>query len=87
MSELAIESMKKIDAELDIRRDGHCMFSEDFAEFSQRVPCAHFMLGAGPEDESKRNGLHDPRIEFNEDALSLGVAIYTQVAIDFLYKK
>ena len=87
MSDLAIQSMQKIDSDLDIHRDGHCMFSEDFAEFSQRIPCAHFMLGAGPEDETKRYGLHDPRIEFNEDALSLGVAIYTQVAIDYLQKK
>lgn len=78
------QSMKKIDPNLIIKKDGHCMASEDFAEFSQRIPAAHYMIGAAPIDESKRFGLHDPRIEFNEDVLLLGASIYAQSAMDFV---
>ena len=60
------------------------MCSEDFAEFTQRIPCSHFMIGAGPEQENKRFALHDPRIEFHEDVLSLGAAVYAQAAMDWL---
>lgn len=77
-------SIRKLLPEIHILKNGHNMGSEDFAEFAQLVPCTHFMLGAGPEDESKRYGLHDPRIEFNEDALSLGAAIYARAAMDWL---
>lgn len=78
-----INSMKKVDGDLNIDQNAHWMGSEDFAEFSQRVPASHFMLGAAPIDETKRYALHDPRIEFNEDALLLGAMIYAQAAIDY----
>lgn len=58
------------------------MGSEDFAEIAQRVPSAYYMIGAGPYDESKRFGQHNPKIEFNEDVLCIGTAIYAQAAFD-----
>ena len=42
------------------------------------------MLGAGPADESKRLGQHNPKIEFNEDVLPIGAAIYAQAATDWM---
>ena len=41
-------------------------------------------MGAGPAQESKRLGQHNPKVEFNEDVLSIGAAIYAQVAKDWL---
>lgn len=78
------ESMLKVNPELILEDDGHWMGSEDFAEFSQRIPSSHFMLGAAPLDENKRYSLHDPRVEFNEDAILLGAEIYAQCAVDWL---
>lgn len=75
-------SMRKINSQIIIRKDGHCMASEDFAEFSQRVPAAHYMVGAAPS-EDKRFGLHDPRIDFHEDALLFGALFYAQAAYDW----
>ena len=62
----------------------HGMGSEDFAEITQQVPSAYFMLGAGPAEESLRLGQHNPKILFNEDVLPLGAAIYAQAAMDYL---
>lgn len=80
----ATQSILKVAPHMHIRTDGHGMGSEDFAEFALRVPCAHFVLGAAPEQTDKRFGLHDPRVVFNEDALGLGAAIYAQAAMDWL---
>ena len=41
------------------------------------------MIGATPEDPAKRLGQHNPKIEFNEDVLSTGAAIYAKVAMDW----
>ena len=56
-------SIRKVAPQIRIRTDGHGMGSEDFAEFAQLVPCAHFVIGAAPEQKDKRFGLHDPRVE------------------------
>ena len=65
----------------------HGMGSDDFAEIADRVPVSYYMLGAGPADESKRRSQHHPEIEFNEEILPLGAAIFTKVATDFLAQK
>lgn len=78
------KSIRQIAPQLQIRKDEHDMGSEDFAEFSERVPCAHFVIGAAPEQDHECFRLHDPRVEFNEDVLSLGAAIYMQAAVDWL---
>lgn len=62
----------------------HGMGSEDFAQITEQVPSAYFMMGAGPEDEKKRLGQHNPKVEFNEDVLSVGAAIYAKAAMDWL---
>lgn len=87
ISEYVEQSMLKVEPNIIIQKDGHSMASEDFAEFSQRVPSAHYMIGAAPIDETKRFGLHHPQIEFNEDVLLLGARIYAQAAIDFCNKE
>lgn len=77
-------SIRALLPDFTIARNFHGMGSEDFARISERVPAAYFMLGAGPVDESKRLGQHNPRVEFNEDALYIGAAIYACAAVDYL---
>lgn len=84
VTELVAGSIRKVAPELHLVSGAHGMGSEDFAEITQKVPAAYFMLGAGPEDESKRLAQHNPKIQFNEDVLATGAAIYAQSAMDFL---
>ena len=78
------ESIRAVAPGLQILGGAHGMGSEDFAEIAQRVPAAYYMMGAGPEDPAKRLGQHNPKVEFNEDVLPLGAAIYAQAAMDYL---
>ena len=78
------KSIKTLDSRLYVMGGAHGMGSEDFAEITSRVPSAYFMVGAGPAEEQKRLGQHTPKIEFTEDVLSLGAAIYAQAARDWL---
>ena len=78
------KSIGKIVPQFPILDGAHGMGSEDFAEITQRVPSSYVMLGAGPAQESKRLGQHNPKVEFNEDVLSIGAAIYAQAAMDWL---
>lgn len=78
------KSLLKIVPNVHIQKNAHGMGSEDFAEITQRVPSAYYTIGAGPEDPTKRMGQHNPKIEFNEDILSVGAAIYAQAAMDWL---
>ena len=80
----AQKSILSVVPQFHVLNSAHGMGSEDFAEIAQRVPSAYYMLGAGPEDPERRFGQHNPKIEFNEDILPVGAAIYAQVAVDWL---
>ena len=81
------QSIRTVVPQFHILGGAHGMGSEDFAEIAQRVPSAYYMMGAGPQDETKRLGQHNPKIEFNEDVLPIGAAIYAQAAVDWLQNK
>lgn len=57
------------------------MGSEDFACYSELVPAAFYMLGAGVEDPKDRLPQHNPKIRFNEDVLPIGAAIYATAVL------
>lgn len=86
VTDLVAESLRSVAPELHLVPGAHGMGSEDFAEITQKVPAAYFMMGAGPEDESKRFAQHNPKIQFNENVLPIGAAVYAQSAMDFLSK-
>lgn len=80
------KSIRKITPQFHILGGAHGMGSEDFAEITQKVPSSYYMMGAGPAEESKRLGQHNPKVEFNEDVLGIGAAIYAQAAADWLHE-
>ena len=51
------------------------MGGEDFAYFLEQVPGAYFWLGLGME----RGGLHNPRFDFNDEALASGIAVFAGI--------
>lgn len=52
----------------------HITASEDFALFSQQVPSAYFLVGA--QDEGPMFAHHNPKTQFNEQALPIAAALY-----------
>ncbi len=54
-------------------------FSEDFARFLRHRPGCFMLLGNGTEG-AHAAGLHNPRYDFNDDALAWGVAYWTRLA-------
>ena len=80
----ALASAERSGAVEDFQDGLHLIGSEDFARFSEKVPSCYFIMGAGVEDPSKRRGQHNPEILFNEEAIVRNVAVYTQVAMDYL---
>lgn len=58
--------------------------SEDFAYISQQVPSVMLALAAGEPARGYPYGQHHPRVKFDEDVLSTGAAVFTQIAISYL---
>lgn len=56
--------------ELDIR-----MTAEDFAFYSQQIPCCFFRLGTGSEKKNTLHSVHTPYFDVDEDALLTGSAL------------
>ena len=59
----------------------HAMGSEDFACYSELVPTAFFMMGAGVDDPKEHLPQHNPKIRFNEKVLPIGAAVYTTAVL------
>lgn len=60
------------------------MGSEDFAFYTQKLPGAMFRLGVRAKDDAEPHPLHHPRLNVDESALPVGMAIFVEAARDFL---
>ncbi len=60
------------------------MGSEDFAEYSVRVPSAFYWLGFGGSAEGYRYSVHASKAEFDESVMPLGTALFVQCASRWL---
>ena len=56
------------------------MAAEDFPFFLEKAPGAYLWLGLG----DKQGGLHNPRFDFNDDILGVGVSVHVALAHHFL---
>lgn len=54
--------------------------SEDFAYISHQIPTIMLALAAGHSDQGFTFPLHHPKVQFDENALPVGAAIYAYVA-------
>jgi len=64
---------------------GHA--SEDFACIAEQVPATYLFLSAGYDDHRGAAAAHDPRVQFNEDALPLGAAALAHCAYRWLQEQ
>ncbi len=60
------------------------MPSEDYSEFTARVPGCYFFVGTNNPDAGKIWGHHHPKFDFDERALSIGVEIMVGAALRYL---
>ncbi|CAN5333607.1 amidohydrolase [soil metagenome] len=58
--------------------------SEDFGEFTQRVPGAFFFLGTRNDAKGFTAAHHHPQFDIDEDPMAVGVAMMAAVALRFL---
>lgn len=64
--------------------DNVTIASEDFSEFSARVPGVFMFLGAGNAAKGTTISHHNPRFNIDEDVLLNGVAMLVHGALDYL---
>ncbi len=60
------------------------MGSEDFAFYTQKLPGAMFRLGVCAKNDAEPYPLHHPRLNIDESALPVGIAIFVEATRDFL---
>lgn len=63
------------------------MGSEDFSFIAREIPSTYIFAGAQVTDTDEVFGQHHPKVRFNEQALPMGAAIYTAVALAWLEKQ
>ena len=65
--------------------DNQTIASEDFSEFSARVPGVFMFLGAGNEAKGTTISHHNPRFNIDEDVLLDGVAMHVKGALNYFH--
>lgn len=57
------------------------MVGEDFAYYATKAPGVLFWLGASPAEPARQFPLHNPKVEFNEDCLPIGMEIMLNLVL------
>ncbi len=76
----------------EVFADGTCLFdhqtiaSEDFSEFSLRVPGVFMFLGTGNEKKGTHISHHNPCFNIDEDTMPAGVEMHVKGALNFFKK-
>jgi len=84
MTALARRTAAEVFADKDAIIDNLTIASEDFSEFSERVPGVFMFLGAGNPEKGTTVSHHNPHFNIDEDILVNGVAMHVHGAINFL---
>ena len=66
--------------------DPPSMGVEDFAYYLRHVPGMMFRVGVRPRNLDDYPALHNPRFNFNDDALPIGMRMFCELAVRFLTK-
>jgi amidohydrolase len=75
-TEIALGAMRAVSGSERVRDDVRpVMGSEDFAFILRRVPGAYIFVGNG-----ETAGLHNPKYDFNDEAIPYGVSYWTELA-------
>jgi len=66
--------------------DPPSMGAEDFSFYSQKVPSVMFRLGIRPDGMETYPALHNPRFNFSDEALPVGIRMFCELTHRFLSK-
>jgi len=58
------------------------MGGEDFSYYGQRIPACFFLLGLRPKGQATYPGLHTPRFDFNDEAISTAIEAFCRLATE-----
>jgi amidohydrolase len=58
--------------------------ADDMSLFLQETPGCYFFVGAGNAEKGLSSPHHSPTFDFDEQALEVGVAVLSRVALEFL---
>jgi amidohydrolase len=81
-----IKSIDELYPGFQIEKRPFGMGGEDFGYVTQKIPGALFFLGSGTKDGIQRD-LHTPIFNIDESCLSIGAAILSQTAVNYLSEK
>jgi metal-dependent amidase/aminoacylase/carboxypeptidase family protein len=57
------------------------MGGEDFSYYCKEVPSCFFALGLLPEGQEEMAALHQPKFDFNDDAIKTGITMFCSLAL------
>jgi amidohydrolase len=83
MVKIARDTAKEVFGDEKHITDNQTIASEDFSEFSARVPGVFMFLGAGNKKKCTNVSHHNPHFNIDEDTLPDGVEIYVKGALNF----
>jgi amidohydrolase len=84
VTELVARAARRVLGEDAVGPGQPVMGSEDMAEFLARVPGCYCLLGSQNPDRGLVYPHHNPRFDFDEEALPLGVAILVGATMEYL---
>lgn len=82
---------KKVAADVfgstDIIDSGRYIASEDFSEYTSRIPGVFIFLGCADKEKRSDIPLHNPKFNIDENVLTKGVELHVKGALEFLKKR
>lgn len=79
-----VDIIKESGSNVKLIPDTQIMASEDMALVAELVPTTYFMMNCKVEGNTGSH--HNPNVEFNEDAMQIGLGLFATCAINWLNK-
>jgi amidohydrolase len=84
ISQIVHAAAKTVVGSENVTMDEQTMGSEDAAFFMEHVPGCYFFLGSANPERGLAAPHHNPRFDFDEGVLPIGVATMTQALAHYL---
>ncbi|NOX34229.1 MAG: amidohydrolase [Deltaproteobacteria bacterium] len=84
MTAFAKKTAAKVFGSMDVIDPGRYITSEDFSEYTSRVPGVFIFLGCADPEKGTDIPLHNPNFNIDEDVLVKGVELHVTGALTFL---
>lgn len=81
--EIFVQAAKNIVSNENIVKFEPKMWAEDFAYYSQEIPACFWFLGVKPKGKHNEHPLHNPKLNPDEKALSIGTQLLALSAIQY----